>query len=179
MLLRPTPEVEARHARVGHGGAILATGKGWPIARSTEAGRTHFDPVSDEAPPVSERSRGVALGLCVVGGVFGLHRFYAGRTASGVWMCLTLGGLGIWYLYDVVVLAVGEFRDGEGRRVARWEVADAAGGMPREGRVADLEDRLLGLESQVSELAERLDFAERMLARQREQDRLPPADAAR
>ena len=135
--------------------------------------------MSDEAPPVSERSRGVALGLCVVGGVFGLHRFYAGRTASGVWMCLTLGGLGIWYLYDVVVLAVGEFRDGEGRRVARWEVADAAGGMPREGRVADLEDRLLGLESQVSELAERRDFAERMLARQREQDRLPPADAAR
>src|SRR3989442_15657335 len=145
---------------------------------------TAADAADDLAPTekreggVSERSRGVALGLAVIGGVFGLHRFYTGRTASGVWMCLTLGGLGIWYLYDVVVLAVGEFRDGEGRRVARWEVADAAGGMPREGRGAGLEDRRLGLGSRVSELAERLDFAERMLARQREQDRLPPADAA-
>jgi hypothetical protein len=135
--------------------------------------------MSDELALVSDRSRGVALGLCVVGGVFGLHRFYAGRAGSGVWMSLTLGGLGIWYLYDVIVIAAGEFRDGDGRRVARWDVADAAlpGAVP-ERRVADLEDRLLGLESQVGELAERLDFAERMLARRREQERLPPGDRA-
>ncbi len=121
----------------------------------------------------SDRSRAVALGLCVVGGVFGLHRFYTGRTASGVWMCLTLGGLGIWYLYDVVVLAAGDFRDGEGRRVARWDVADSAAPGASDRRVTDLEDRLLGLESQVTELAERLDFTERMLSQQREKDRLP------
>jgi len=132
--------------------------------------------VSDE-PAVrsdpSDRSRAVALGLCVVGGVFGLHRFYTGRTASGVWMCLTLGGLGIWYLYDVVVLAAGDFRDGEGRRVTRWDVADSAAPGASDRRVTDLEDRLLGLESQVTELAERLDFTERMLSQQREKDRLP------
>src|SRR5207247_2027760 len=57
--------------------------------------------VSGEVPLVSERSRGVALALSVLGGVFGLHRFYVGRNRSGVWMCVTLGGLGIWYLYDV------------------------------------------------------------------------------
>ncbi len=121
----------------------------------------------------SDRSRAVALGLCVVGGVFGLHRFYTGRTASGVWMCLTLGGLGIWYLYDVVVLAAGDFQDGEGRRVTRWDVAASAAAGASDRRVTDLEDRLLGLESQVTELAERLDFTERMLSQQREKDRLP------
>ncbi len=123
---------------------------------------------------ISEHSRAVALGLAVAGGVFGLHRFYTGRTQSGVWMCLTLGGMGLWYLYDVVVVAAGEFRDGEGRRVARWEVSDAVvGPPPAEARVADLEDRLLGLESQVGELAERLDFAERLLAQARERGTLP------
>src|SRR5437773_11618573 len=128
------------------------------------------------ATGISQRSRGVAFGLAVVGGVFGLHRFYVGRTHSGVWMCLTLGGLGIWYLYDVVVIAAGDFHDADGRRVVRWEVAEGiAGPAPRQQRVEDLEDRLQALESQVSELAERLDFAERLLAQARERSALPKA----
>jgi TM2 domain-containing protein len=123
---------------------------------------------------VSDRSRALALALAVAGGVFGLHRFYTGRTHSAVWMCLTLGGMGIWYLYDVVVLAAGDFRDGDGRRVARWEVSEAAGASTGSSRrVSDLEDRMLGLESQVSELAERLDFAERLLSKARERGSLP------
>lgn len=126
--------------------------------------------------PISPRSRGVALGLAVVGGIFGLHRFYTGRVRSGVRMCLTLGGLGIWYLYDIVVIAAGDFQDGEGRRVRRWEPADAPPETTgSEQRVADVEDRLLTLESQLSELAERLDFAERLLAQARERDKLPRA----
>jgi len=124
----------------------------------------------------SEHSRAVALALAVVGGVFGLHRFYAGRIQSGVCMCCTLGGLGIWYVYDVFIIAVGEFRDGDGQRVSRWEVADASVGASVSGaerRVADVEDRMLALETQVSELAERLDFTERMLAKVRERGTLP------
>src|SRR2546426_8530567 len=77
-------------------------------------------------------------------------------------------------LYDIVVIAAGDFEDGDGCRLRRWEVGDAA---PRlassERRVADVEDRLLSLESQVGELAERLDFAERLLARARERGTLP------
>jgi hypothetical protein len=123
---------------------------------------------------VSERSRAVALGLAVVGGAFGLHRFYTGRVQSGIWMCLTLGGMGIWYLYDVVVIAAGDFRDVDGRRLVRWDVAgDEADPPPGDRRVSDLEDRMLGLESQVSELAERLDFTERLLAQAREKGTLP------
>ena len=130
--------------------------------------------IPPEAADISERSRAVALGLAVVGGVFGLHRFYTGRAQSGVWMCLTLGGLGIWYLYDVVVIAAGDFHDADGRRVVRWEVAEGiAGPAPSQRRVEDLEDRLQALESQVSELAERLDFAERLLAQARERSALP------
>src|SRR5256885_8351717 len=94
----------------------------------------------------SERSRGVALGLAVIGGMFGLHRFYTGRAASGVCMCLTLGGLGIWYLYDIVVIAAGDFEDGDGCRLRRWEVGDAA------PRLASSERRVAGSEEHTSEI---------------------------
>jgi hypothetical protein len=148
----------------------------------TSGSLSRYEPLEPPArrAPVSERSRGVALGLAVLGGPFGLHRFYAGRTQSGIWMCLTFGGLGIWYLYDIILVAAGDFRDGDGRRVARWEVSDTVtdaviGPGASERRVADLEDRLLELESQVAELAERLDFAERLLAQARERGSLPKA----
>src|SRR3989442_1531787 len=93
---------------------------------------------------------------------------------SGVLMCLTLGGCGIWYLYDVVVLAAGDFSDGDGRRVVRWEVGEAESGAPQSlRRVEELDGRMQMLESQVNELAERLDFAERLLAQARERGSLP------
>lgn len=123
---------------------------------------------------VSERSRGVTLALAAFGGVFGLHRFYTGRAQSGVCMLLTLGGFGIWYLYDIVVIAAGDFRDGDGLRVRHWDVGgEATGTAPSQHRVADLEDRMQTLEVQVSELAERLDFTERLLAQARERASLP------
>ena len=35
-------------------------------------------------------------------------------------MALTLGGLGVWNLIDVILIAVGSFRDSEDKRVFRW-----------------------------------------------------------
>ena len=123
---------------------------------------------------VSDRSRAVALALGVCGGVFGMHRFYAGRAASGVWMILTLGGMGLWWMYDVVLLAAGEFRDASDRPIRRW-MTEGATLEPGTGnrQVERLTGQVERLERDVAEIAERLDFAERMLARQRDRDRLP------
>lgn len=129
--------------------------------------------MTDEARPVSERSRGVALALGVVGGVFGLHRFYTGHKKTGVWMALTLGGVGMWYLYDVIMIAAGEFADADGRRVLRWEVEGDTPEALMDRDAPEVDDRLRRLETQVSELAERLDFAERMLAQRRGAEQLP------
>jgi len=59
-------------------------------------------------------------------GVFGVHRFYVGKTGSGVVMLLLtlsiVGAIvsGIWYIVDAIVIACGGFTDGEGKRLRRW-----------------------------------------------------------
>jgi hypothetical protein len=113
------------------------------------------------------------MALALVGGPFGLHRFYAGLPRSGVAMILTLGGLGIWWLYDVVMLAAGEFRDAAGRRLRRWRIEDDSPAGASSRRFDELTAQIDRLERHVAELAERLDFTERMLTQQRERDRLP------
>jgi hypothetical protein len=35
-------------------------------------------------------------------------------------MILTLGGLGIWTLVDLIMVIIGSFKDKEGRVVFRW-----------------------------------------------------------
>ena len=110
----------------------------------------------------SEKSRGVALALSALLGPFGAHRFYVGKTGTGLLMLCTLGGGGLWYLYDLIVVAGGSFRDSENRLVSRWdpEVTPTI----RSELNEEVLDQLDALRSEVAELAERLDFAERLLA---------------
>ena len=66
------------------------------------------------------KSRLAAALLCFFLGVFGAHRFYLRKTGTAILMIVTLGGLGIWTLVDLIFIVVGSFRDKEGRRVYRW-----------------------------------------------------------
>jgi len=135
-----------------------------------------YMPPESERSEISERSRGVALALGFFGGVFGLHRFYVGKTHTGIAMICTFGGFGIWWLYDMVLLAAGEFRDGDDLPLRRWTVDDPHGGGVggrAEARVEQVEEQVQALRDQFNDLAERVDFAERMLAQQRERPQLP------
>ena len=123
-------------------------------------------------PEISKRSRGVALLLAFFGGFFGLHRFYVDKPRTAIAMLLTFGGCGVWYLYDLVLIAAGEFRDNEDLPLRRWEVSESSFAQHRltgqsEQRVNELQEQFEGLRQQFNELAERVDFAERMLAQQR------------
>ncbi|MCC7541044.1 MAG: TM2 domain-containing protein [Deltaproteobacteria bacterium] len=57
----------------------------------------------------------VALALCFFIGYLGAHRFYVGKTGTGIAMLLTCGGLGIWSLIDLVLILMNKFDDAEGR----------------------------------------------------------------
>src|SRR5215213_5669453 len=119
----------------------------------------------------SDKSRGVALALAAILGPFGAHRFYAGKTGTGFLMAATIGGLGLWYLYDLILVASGSLRDAEGRLVRRWDPEEAMPGGPMPAEVLDELDQL---RQQVTDLAERVEFAERLLASPR-----PAPDAVR
>lgn len=68
----------------------------------------------------SEKRIVPTLLLCTLLGVFGAHRFYVGKIGTGLLQLLTLGGLGVWVLVDMVLLITGAFRDGEGDRLTEW-----------------------------------------------------------
>jgi hypothetical protein len=60
---------------------------------------------------VSEKKIVPAAVLCFMLGVFGAHRFYVGKTGTAVLQLVTLGGVGLWMLYDLVLILTGQFRD--------------------------------------------------------------------
>ena len=69
---------------------------------------------------MSSKNRMVALLLAFLFGVFGGHRFYAGKTKTAIIQLLTLGGLGFWTLVDFVLILCGEFTDADGKRIGDW-----------------------------------------------------------
>lgn len=76
---------------------------GVPIALFVEGGR---------------RTQVVALILSVFLGMWGIDRFYLGQPVLGVLKLITAGGCGLWWIFDVLLIATGNMRDGKGRKLA-------------------------------------------------------------
>lgn len=119
-------------------------------------------PLPDRPRGASDKSRTTTLALALLLGLVGGHRFYTDRVASAVLMLLTAGGLGLWWLFDVIVIAAGGFRDGAGRLVTDWDPGSADLGVGRD--LDGVLDELDRLRLEVSDLSERVEFAERLLA---------------
>jgi len=52
-------------------------------------------------------------------GVLGVHRFYVGKIGTGFLMLLTLGGLGVWFLVDLLLVVTGQFTNKDGQKIPR------------------------------------------------------------
>ncbi|MFY9332044.1 MAG: TM2 domain-containing protein [Candidatus Nanopelagicales bacterium] len=78
--------------------------------------------MSDYGIPImiSSRSRLAALLLAIFVGFLGIHRFYAGKVITGIIWLLTGGLLGIGVIVDVILIAIGVFRDKAGLVIQRW-----------------------------------------------------------
>ena len=116
------------------GGRILAAADVCPKCGVRQSGFSPLGsaPLTYTPPPVpsqsasfldsdiSERRIIPTLLFCVLLGVFGAHRFYVGRPLSAVVQLLTIGGLGIWVMVDIILLLTESFRDADGRRLREW-----------------------------------------------------------
>lgn len=65
--------------------------------------------------PSSSRDFVPTVLLCLFLGGFGAHRFYAGKVGTGLLQLVTLGGFGLWSLYDLIMIVLSKFEDAEGR----------------------------------------------------------------
>lgn len=65
-------------------------------------------------PPVSNKSFLTAWLLSLLLGVFGVDRFYLGKVGTGILKLVTIGGLGIWALVDLILILTNKMRDKQG-----------------------------------------------------------------
>ena len=66
------------------------------------------------ADPGEGKSQIIALVLCILVGVIGIHRFYLGYTMEGILQILTMGGCGIWTLIDLIRIITGDLKPKDG-----------------------------------------------------------------
>jgi hypothetical protein len=69
--------------------------------------------VLDESDSVlARKSQQTTLILCALVGGIGVHRYYLGDIWQGVVQTVTLGGLGIWSLIDLIRICTGDLGPG-------------------------------------------------------------------
>ena len=78
------------------------------------------------------RSWLTTLLLCLFCGIFGAHRFYTGHKKTGLLQLVTFGGLGIWWLVDMILILTDAFKDADGQLLVRPNIVGSAGHKIRE-----------------------------------------------
>ena len=76
-------------------------------------------PLASAAPP--ERSFIATWMFSWLLGFLGVDRFYLGKVGTGILKLLTFGGLGVWWLIDLILTLAGVQRDKEGRLLPDFE----------------------------------------------------------
>lgn len=70
---------------------------------------------------VGEKNFITAWILSLVVGWLGVDRFYLGKVGTGILKLLTLGGFGVWYIIDLIMIITNATRDKDGDKLDGYE----------------------------------------------------------
>jgi TM2 domain-containing membrane protein YozV len=76
-------------------------------------------PPTGSTTPAQGRDWLTTLLLSIFLGSLGVDRFYTGHTLLGVVKLITCGGVGIWWLIDVILIATGSYKDADGHLLVK------------------------------------------------------------
>ena len=101
------------------GKQIHETAASCPACGAVQQPRVAVATVAAPPAPTDKRILPAFL-LCFFIGIFGAHRFYVGKTGTAIAQIFTIGGLGFWTLFDLILIITGSFTDKNGVRITQW-----------------------------------------------------------
>jgi hypothetical protein len=89
------------------------------LTKQTMSNGTTPPPATTPAPATGGKDWLVALLLSIFLGSLGIDRFYLGYTGLGILKLITCGGLGVWWLIDLILIAAGKMTDKNGQPLVK------------------------------------------------------------
>ena len=74
---------------------------------------------TQQTPSKNQRSWLIALLLSIFLGQLGIDRFYLGYIGTGILKLITLGGGGVWWLIDVILIVTNKLNDVDGNPLSK------------------------------------------------------------
>lgn len=75
-------------------------------------------PMSNETA-TAPRDWTLTLILSIFVGTLGIDRMFIGKWGTGILKLITGGGLGVWWIIDIIIIATGNMRDKWGRELVK------------------------------------------------------------
>jgi len=90
------------------------------MTHTLNPGAPSLQPVPQPHAGVGTKSFVTTWVLALLLGGLGIDRFYLGKVGTGILKLVTLGGLGVWTLVDLIVTLAGKQRDKQGLLLAGY-----------------------------------------------------------